>query len=162
MGKIISRSVPRRKMETSPVTAVGVWIYSVKTNRYLYLMRNDPKHYGLWGLPGGKIEKGETIIGAIKRECQEELGLVPEAIRLIPLEKFTTDDQKFTYHTFFCSVPSEFCPILNDEHIGWAWVQSGKWPKPVHSGLWATINFDIVQDKIKYLENASSKKFSSS
>ena len=65
-------------MESSIVKAVGVWFYSISTQRYLYLMRNDPKHPNAWGLPGGKIESNETLIEAMNRECVEELGFVPE------------------------------------------------------------------------------------
>ena len=139
-------------MDSNPITAVGVWFYSVATHRYLYLMRDDSKHPGAWGLPGGKIEAGETIIETITRECQEELGSMPEYIRLVPLEKFTSRDHGFAYHTFFCSVEQEFTPKLNDEHIGWAWINSGTWPKPMHPGLWSTINFDAVRDKIITME----------
>lgn len=134
--------------------AVGIWFYSVKTNRYLYLMRNDPKHPDSWGLPGGKMEQGETMLGAMERECREELGYVPEFQRLIPIEKFTSADGGFSYHTFFCSVPTEFIPLLNDEHSGWAWVQSGTWPKPLHPGLWSTINFESVRNKIASAEQS--------
>jgi ADP-ribose pyrophosphatase YjhB (NUDIX family) len=58
-------------MESSIVKAVGVWFYTASTRRYLYLMRNDPKHPGSWGLPGGRVEAGETLITAITRECEE-------------------------------------------------------------------------------------------
>lgn len=139
-------------MESNTITAVGVWFYSVATQRYLYLMRDDPKHPGAWGLPGGKIESNESIMDAIVRECQEELGAMPEYLRLVPLEKFTSRDQGFAYHTFFCSVEQEFIPNLNNEHIGWAWINSGTWPKPMHPGLWSTVNFDAVRDKIITME----------
>jgi 8-oxo-dGTP pyrophosphatase MutT (NUDIX family) len=139
-------------METSAVAAVGVWFYAVDTGRYLYLMRNDPKHPDSWGLPGGRIEPGETLMAAITRECNEELGAMPDYIRLVPLEKFTTADQHFAYHTFFCSVAREFVPDLNHEHTGWAWLASGIWPKPMHPGLWSTVNFDAVQSKIQTIQ----------
>jgi len=38
---------------------------------------------GLWGLPGGSLEKGESVTTAILREVQEETGLQVEVVRLI-------------------------------------------------------------------------------
>lgn len=141
-------------MESSSVNAVGIWFYSQTTQRYLYLLRNDPRHPGTWGLPGGKVENGETLISAINRECQEEMGSMPVYDRLVPLEKFTSADGKFVYHTFFCSVESEFTPVLNDEHLGWAWIASGSWPRPMHPGLWSTVNFEAVRNKATAMERS--------
>lgn len=139
-------------MESSSVNAVGVWFYSTSTDRYLYLLRNDPRHPSTWGLPGGKVDNGETLIKAIERECYEEMGAMPAYDKLIPLEKFTSADGKFVYHTFFCTIANEFIPTLNDEHTGWAWISAGNWPKPLHPGLWSTINFDVVQEKVNSLK----------
>ena len=77
MGEKLSRSVSGRNMESSALKAVGVWFRSRDTGRYLYLLRNDVKHPGAWGLPGGKIETGETLLGGMERECIEELGFFP-------------------------------------------------------------------------------------
>jgi 8-oxo-dGTP pyrophosphatase MutT (NUDIX family) len=132
--------------------AVGIWFYAVNTQRYLYLMRNDPRHPDSWGLPGGKVELGETLMAAMTRECEEELGAMPDYLKLVPLEKFTSADGGFAYHTFFCSVEREFTPVLNDEHSGWAWINTGTWPKPLHPGLWSTVNFEAVRDKITTIE----------
>ena len=140
-------------MESGTVTAVGIWFYCIDTQRYLYLMRNDTKHPHTWGLPGGKVESGETLFDGITRECKEELGSMPEYLRIGPLEKFTSADNGFTYHTFFCSVAKEFTPVLNEEHVGWAWIDSGTWPKPMHPGLWSTVNFDAVREKIQTMEH---------
>ena len=137
---------------TNITAAVGVWFYAVSTQRYLYLMRNDLKHPGSWGLPGGRVELGESLLEAITRECQEEMGFVPKYYRLIPLEKFTTADSGFEYHTFFCIVDHEFHPKLNTEHLGYAWLNSGTWPRPMHPGLWSTVNFQAVQNKISTIE----------
>jgi len=139
-------------MESSIVNAVGVWFYSTSTDRYLYLLRNDPRHPNTWGLPGGKVDNNETLIQTIERECFEEMGSMPVYEKLIPLEKFTSADGKFVYHTFFCTIANEFIPTLNDEHSGWAWISAGSWPKPLHPGLWSTINFDVVQEKVNSLK----------
>jgi len=130
------------------IDAVGVWFYSVATKRYLYLMRNDVKHSQCWSLPGGKVEEGESLMTTMTRECEEEIGSMPAYKKIIPLEKFTSTDNKFCYHTFFCVVEEEFKPILNEEHYGYAWIDSVVTPRPMHPGLWATINFSEVQSKI--------------
>ena len=134
------------------VNAVGIWFYSQSTNRYLYLLRNDTKHPDSWGLAGGKIESGESIMAAMVRECEEELGSMPDYVKLMPLEKFTSADNGFVYNTFFCVVTDEFKPILNDEHLGYAWIDSGNWPKPLHPGLWSTVNFEAVRNKIDIIQ----------
>jgi len=134
------------------VNAVGIWFYAQSTNRYLYLVRNDPKHPDSWGLPGGKMESGESIMAAMVRECEEEIGSMPNYIKLMPLEKFTSSDGGFVYNTFFCVVENEFNPRLNDEHSGYAWINSGTWPKPLHPGLWSTINFEAVKSKINIIQ----------
>ena len=141
-------------MESRVVRAVGVWFYSASTNRYLYLLRNDHKHPGSWGLPGGKLEPGENLLAGLERECHEELGSMPAGTQLVPIEKFTSPESNFEYHTFWCRLESEFVPVLNHEHTGYAWVASGSWPRPLHPGLWNTVNINTVQQKVAQVENS--------
>ena len=47
---------------------------------------------------------------------------------------------------------NEFVPVLNYEHLGYAWIDAGQWPKPMHPGLWSTMNIEAVQNKIALLE----------
>ena len=132
------------------IVSAGVFFYSKNTNRFLYLLRNDNKN-NCWALPGGKIELNETLLDGIKRECMEEINFWPNDVKLVPIQKFVNHD--FTYNTFFCEIPNEFIPELNEEHIGYAWVKLENYPKPLHPGLFNLINFDIVQDKLNYLVN---------
>lgn len=132
--------------------AVGVWFYSQSTARYLYLLRNDSKNPNTWGLPGGKIEPNETLLGGMERECTEELGIFPDYQHLMPLEKFTSADGQFEYHTWVCIIDCEFTPMLNHEHLGYAWVNSDVWPRPMHPGLWNTINIEVVQQKLRAVQ----------
>lgn len=104
------------------------------------------------GLAGGKCEAGETLLDTIHRECWEELGLNFVNAKFLPIEKFTSSDGAFCYHTFFCQANKEFIPVLNNEHIGYAWIDSGTWPKPMHPGLWSTVNLESVREKVVVCE----------
>lgn len=59
-----------------PVTEVAAGILLDSEGRYLLGQRPEGKPYaGYWEVPGGKIEAGETVFDALKRELQEELGI---------------------------------------------------------------------------------------
>jgi len=61
-------------------------IVLINKNKILLHLRDDkpsipyPNH---WSIIGGGIEIGETPLGAIERECLEEIGLVPANIKFL-------------------------------------------------------------------------------
>lgn len=152
MVKKLRGRVQRRPVDSSIIEGVGTFIYSTSTHRYLFLLRNTKKYAGTWGLAGGGIEAGEQLLSSLHRELDEELGYDFSQTKVIPIEKFTSDNQRFTYHTFLIPIDEEFVPILNNEHRGYCWVSLEDHPKPLHPGVWRTINFSSVVDKIKTLE----------
>jgi 8-oxo-dGTP diphosphatase len=67
-------------VERTPVdVAVGVLIErnaSGREGRFLLTSRPQGKVYaGYWEFPGGKLEAGETVHDALRRELHEELGI---------------------------------------------------------------------------------------
>jgi 8-oxo-dGTP pyrophosphatase MutT (NUDIX family) len=127
-------------------TSAGIFFYCSDTSRFLYLLRNDKA--ATWSIPGGKIERDEALLEGLRRECVEEMQF-SAITKLIPIQKFVNNT--FTYHTFFCAVENEFIPILNNEHCGYAWVGENQYPKPLHTGLFSTVNIDLVQEKLQAL-----------
>jgi 8-oxo-dGTP pyrophosphatase MutT (NUDIX family) len=152
VGQKLGRRVQSRNMDSSLVEGVGTFIYCATTQRYLFLLRNSSKYSGTWGLAGGKIEPDEQMINSLHREISEELGISFIDTKVIPIEKFTSDNGNFVYHTFLIPVAEEFTPTLNYEHRGYCWVRLEDHPKPLHPGVWRTINFEAVMAKIKTLE----------
>lgn len=137
-------------MESSHI-GCGALVYSKATHRYLFLLRNQKRHAGSWGLVGGGVELNETPPQALQREIVEEIGSIPIE-KIIPLEKFTSDTNNFEYHTYLLIVEDEFIPKLNDEHRGYAWTSIEDHPKPLHPGVWRTFNFKSIVNKIKTVE----------
>lgn len=131
------------------IVCSGALFYTLSTNRFLLLHRAQSKQNNVWGLVGGTNEDFETPWEGLKREIQEEIGILPEIKKVIPLETFVSNDEHFNFHTYLCVVDKEFVPILNDEHDGYAWVNFGKWPKPLHTGLANTLRSKTNQQKLE-------------
>lgn len=122
------------------------------TKRFLFLLRTQGKTAGTWGVVGGKKEPNDlTPYDALLREIQEEVGSCPTIEKAIPLELFTSADQKFHYNTYVLLIESEFVPSLNFEHAGFAWCNYGFWPKPLHQGLKNSLTNRVTRAKLELL-----------
>ena len=131
------------------VDCSGALICARDTHRFLLLQKREGKHAGRWGLVGGTNHSNESAWQGLCREIEEELGLIPDIKKTLPLERFVSNDSLFNFHTYFCVVDSEFIPVLSDEHVAWGWFDLDCLPKPVHKGLDLSLRNRIIQTKIQ-------------
>ena len=61
----------------APRVAVGAVI--LHQNKVLLVLRGQAPAKGLWAIPGGSVELGETLQTAAEREVMEETGLTVQA-----------------------------------------------------------------------------------
>jgi 8-oxo-dGTP pyrophosphatase MutT (NUDIX family) len=127
----------------------GALFYSTSTKRFLFLQRTSEKTKGLWGLVGGRMKYTESAFQGLKREVKEEVGDTPKFKKVIPLEMFTSNDEKFFFHTYLIAIETEFLPKLNDEHSGYCWTAFECWPKNLHMGLKNTLNNKAIKGKLQ-------------
>ncbi|GAA1243745.1 NUDIX hydrolase [Oryzihumus leptocrescens] len=68
---------------------------------YLFLRRRDGRYLGgLWDVPGGTVEPGETPAEAAVRECWEEAGLrTTVGDEVTHFENADTNGRDLTFHT---------------------------------------------------------------
>jgi 8-oxo-dGTP diphosphatase len=90
--------------------------------RLLLIRRRNEPGAGLWSLPGGRVEAGETDAQALKREVLHRLGVEVECGKLIsfvshPYEHYVVD--LFLYECRLLS--DELRPLAVSEH---RWVAS--------------------------------------
>lgn len=97
-------------------------------DRFLVLHRLAGRYQGgLWDIPGGTVEQGETSQEAAGRECQEETGLVATAGGLVAhYENDDTQGRALVFHTdtFEMSLASGDEPVVAlapQEHDDFAW-----------------------------------------
>ncbi len=75
-----------------PVLAASVAV--LREGRILLAMRGKPPSEGLFSLPGGMVEAGETLAEAALRELREEVRVEAELIGLIAPVEFIERDEK--------------------------------------------------------------------
>ena len=75
-----------------PIIMVGSGVLLLRGNQVLLQRRKDN---GLWGIPGGSLEPGESLEEAAIRETYEEVGLVIDKLTLFKV--YSGKDQFYTY-----------------------------------------------------------------
>jgi ADP-ribose pyrophosphatase YjhB (NUDIX family) len=66
------------------ISVAGVVLRDAQ-GRYLLVKEKLPKVYGLWNLPAGHVDEGETLQQAAIREAKEETGYTVELVDDTPL-----------------------------------------------------------------------------
>jgi|694.fasta_scaffold78709_5 phosphoglycolate phosphatase-like HAD superfamily hydrolase/ADP-ribose pyrophosphatase YjhB (NUDIX family) len=80
---VLRELLDRRRTAQRPVPTVGALIEDPSGR---LLMIRTHKWSNLWGIPGGKIERGEPAIDALRREIREETALEINDIRFVMVQ----------------------------------------------------------------------------
>jgi 8-oxo-dGTP diphosphatase len=123
--------------QPSPIQiGCGVVVHSFK-NPGLFLVgeRKGSQGEGLWALPGGKPDPGETPMEAAKRELWEETGITGKAWETIPLWTYDPFPERNLYFVtlyFRCRTSGwvDETPIVKEPEkcAEWRWVHYAQIP----------------------------------
>jgi ADP-ribose pyrophosphatase YjhB (NUDIX family) len=80
------------KEENVVLVPVVAGVVLRKGEAFLLVEEIDPPHRGLWSLPGGRVETGESIEQAALRETREETGLEVRLGRKLPIHQNTATE----------------------------------------------------------------------
>ncbi len=86
-----------------PILAVSAAV--IHEGRLLLIRRARPPSAGLYSLPGGAVEAGETLIEALAREIREELSLEIEPIALLGFREAIMRDADGRVERHFVILP---------------------------------------------------------
>ena len=143
-----ARSYPQR-----PFLAVSAAI--VRAGQVLVVRRARAPADGLFSLPGGVVEIGETLRQALIREVREETGMAIEPVALAGFREAITRDRDDRVERHFVILPFAARwlagePILNEE------LSEARWLRPAElTGLPTTPGLtEIVASTFRLLSAA--------
>lgn len=83
-------------MTATPLRAVSAAI--LHEGRFLLVRRGRAPARGLYAFPGGRVEDGETLEEAVRREVMEETGaLLAEVVHLVDLDIAAEDGDRVEF-----------------------------------------------------------------
>lgn len=102
---------------------LGAGIVFITPKKEILVLQKDN---GKWTFPGGHREEGEySPLDTAFRECQEEIGLIPDG-ELVGKMKLTKEGEKQHIYSFFMFVKDSFMPTLSQEHKDYKWIDYRK------------------------------------
>ena len=113
---------PLQTPANRPQLAVSAAIF--RNDRLLLVQRARSPGKGLWSLPGGRVEFGETLEAAVKREVMEETGLEIALVGLAGWREILPPPGG-TGHFVLMSFAARWQAgeaVLNDELDDFAWI----------------------------------------
>ena len=109
-----------------PLATVGALIFNSKNE---VLMIRTHKWSGLWGIPGGKIKRGESSLAALRREIMEETALKITDIKFVIVQDCISSkefyrDAHFVLLNYTCKcVAKNPRVVLNEEAREFQWLK---------------------------------------
>jgi 8-oxo-dGTP diphosphatase len=129
--RVVDADQPRSMDRTLVQVAVGVLVR--EDGSFLLTSRPEGKAYaGYWEFPGGKLELGETVEQALRRELQEEIGITIDNCALWKIERI--DYPHAMVELNFCKVTQWTGELQMLESQSYAWQQLPVLVTPVLPG----------------------------
>lgn len=112
------------------------------SGKVLVCRRGAGRHLaGLWEFPGGKVDEGETLEGALIRELEEELGIsVDVGKRLNAVVEWADEKISIRLTGYWCRISHGAPVALEHEEVIWCHISD-------IAGLeWAEADLPLVEE----------------
>lgn len=103
-----------------PELCVGAVV--VRDDAILLIRRGSPPGQGQWSVPGGRVQRGETLVEAVRRELREETGLDGEVGEAVGWTELIGRRRHYVVVDFWVTVASGAAPTAGTDASDAAWV----------------------------------------
>lgn len=105
---------------SGPELCVGAVV--VSGGSILLIRRGTPPGEGLWSVPGGRVQRGESLAGAARRELLEETGLEGEVGEAVGWTELIGRRRHYVVVDFWVTVAPDATPMAGTDATDAAWV----------------------------------------
>jgi len=144
---VVDGELPRRDEASGnhrKVVEVAVGVLIRPDGNFLLTSRPAGKVYeGFWEFPGGKLEAGESVEQALRRELQEEIGITIGAVQPWRVEQ--VDYPHALVSLNFCKVFDWTGELLMHEGQAFAWQSLPVAVKPVLAGTFPVLDWFALE-----------------
>lgn len=121
-----------REYPAQPLVGLGAIVW--KDGKVLLVQRGRPPRAGIWSLPGGAQNLGETVAEGIRRELREEAGIEIELLGLVEVIDAVQRDTegRVLYHYTIVDYAARWVSgeaVAGDDAAAVAWVDPADLPK---------------------------------
>ena len=111
----------------------------VRDGRLLVVRRGRGVGAGRWSLPGGRVEPGETLAAAVRRELREETGLEVEVGELVGIAERISEAAHYVILDFWAVARGT--AVADDDAAAVAWVDDAELADlDLVDGLWGFLD----------------------
>ena len=105
---------------SGPELCVGAVV--VRPGAILLIRRGSPPGEGLWSVPGGRVQRGESLVDAVRRELQEETGLDGEVGDAVGWTELIGRRRHYVIVDYRVTVVPDALPTAGSDAADAAWV----------------------------------------
>lgn len=108
-----------------PIPTIGVGGVLLNSRQEVLLIkRNQAPAQGLWSIPGGRLEPGESLVDACHREFKEETNLGIEVNHIVAVVERKLEGFHYVIIDFSVQLTDEadFIPIANSDVAEAKWI----------------------------------------
>lgn len=114
---------------------IGVNVFVFKDGKILLGKRIGKTGYGTWCIPGGHFEWGESLMGAAKRELEEETGIISGELEFLHLINDPLEETHYVHVNFLAkNWKGEPRVVEADKFAEWNWFEIDKIPDEIFIG----------------------------
>lgn len=111
-------------MGSDTIPCVGAVVHD-RAHRLLLIRRGQEPGRGLWSLPGGRVDPGETDRQAVVREVAEETGLAVRPTRLLGrVHRPSGTGAVYEIADYLCELAGPASPRAGTDAIDARWVDA--------------------------------------